>query len=469
MDDRKSRIAELREKKRFRERSLDVVRNDSGEESTTGHRKRWSISESVPVTPEPDYHQSRDYEKSPPFDPPSELDRIDPPSYEIKPSFRELMATATDAWIQSHASTNSATSQDDTTVYASNIDSRSRPRSRRSRKKRSVAFKKNLPYQEDLTRQREPEEILSVEPEHGNYRLSVPVPDPPGDNPKFDYPSDDQSMDSMKGHHDVKDIQDEDDSTIHDDLQPALVSSIASIESHADTIDSAKDMAPFLQPNSKESTPTKITDTTAISAGTATTTTATLKLSPTTASISSIAITQAKKKSLEGLDGVFVQDQLYSWIPAKVLDYEQEHAIVAIDLPDSWYETTILEHEKSSEDAHPSMKSVPLEEQKRYMSKFGIPLQDLRKVPYNEFDNHDLPLQNQGEGKMDMADLVELHFPAILYNLKARHHQQKPYTRVGDIVIAMNPCSWIEELYDPKTRDAYSSKLIWEGMLKSRM
>ena len=92
----------------------------------------------------------------------------------------------------------------------------------------------------------------------------------------------------------------------------------------------------------------------------------------------------------------------------------------------------------------------------------------LRKVMFKDYANGDLPLQNPSNGgstgKRDMADLVELHSAAILYNLKDRHHLHQPYTRVGDIVIAMNPFEWIDGMYSTETRDLYSKNLIWEGM-----
>lgn len=177
-------------------------------------------------------------------------------------------------------------------------------------------------------------------------------------------------------------------------------------------------------------------------------------------------ISDRKSTCMDDLDSVFIRDHQYSWIPAKVVDYQRDYAVVAINLPKSWVETTMLEDDANfqSRDVHTSMKDVRIEDRKRLESKYGIAPSQLRKVWYNDYENHDLPYQNEEEGKRDMADLVELHFAAILYNLKARHFQQKPYTRVGDIVIAMNPFCWIKELYEPATRDMYSENLIWEGM-----
>jgi myosin V len=49
-----------------------------------------------------------------------------------------------------------------------------------------------------------------------------------------------------------------------------------------------------------------------------------------------------------------------------------------------------------------------------------------------------------------------------LYNLKKRHLAEKPYTRTGDIVIAVNPYQWIDGLYSEKKRLYYSNRLVWE-------
>jgi myosin V len=48
-----------------------------------------------------------------------------------------------------------------------------------------------------------------------------------------------------------------------------------------------------------------------------------------------------------------------------------------------------------------------------------------------------------------------------LYNLKARHVRQLPYTRTGDIVIAVNPYHWMSDLYSQKQRQYYGQNLVW--------
>lgn len=51
--------------------------------------------------------------------------------------------------------------------------------------------------------------------------------------------------------------------------------------------------------------------------------------------------------------------------------------------------------------------------------------------------------------------------PAILFNLKTRFIQNRPYTRSGDIVVAINPFRWLP-LYTKSVQIAYANSLIWE-------
>jgi myosin-5 len=52
---------------------------------------------------------------------------------------------------------------------------------------------------------------------------------------------------------------------------------------------------------------------------------------------------------------------------------------------------------------------------------------------------------------------------AILYNLKERHALGKPYTRTGDIIIAVNPFQWFTEFYTEQVRAKYARILVWEN------
>ncbi|RHY83181.1 hypothetical protein DYB26_006127, partial [Aphanomyces astaci] len=74
----------------------------------------------------------------------------------------------------------------------------------------------------------------------------------------------------------------------------------------------------------------------------------------------------------------------------------------------------------------------------------------------------ELPLQNDDplvHGSVnDMCTLNHLHEPAIVYNLRARFLQQRPYTYTGDIVVAVNPYAWLDGLYSKSTQALYMGK-----------
>jgi len=117
---------------------------------------------------------------------------------------------------------------------------------------------------------------------------------------------------------------------------------------------------------------------------------------------------------------VYVRDEKYSWLPAKVIDKGHLSATVVISLPPDWYDKTIQ-----------PQKGLNNEE---------------RVIDLRDYIGQELPLQNFHDdesgntvGKSDMTDLYHLHDAAILYNLRDRHYRGNPYTRVGDIMIAVNP------------------------------
>lgn len=93
--------------------------------------------------------------------------------------------------------------------------------------------------------------------------------------------------------------------------------------------------------------------------------------------------------------------------------------------------------------------------------------EETRKVKLSSYKDGNLPLQNVNENghlivMEDLCDLPFLHEPAILFNIRARHEEKLPYTRVGEIVIACNPFQWIEGLYSDETRNYYSNEIIWK-------
>jgi myosin-5 len=136
---------------------------------------------------------------------------------------------------------------------------------------------------------------------------------------------------------------------------------------------------------------------------------------------------------------VFVQDPAFTWIPAKIIATDGEHLVkVQIELPPDWNKTTL-----------DTKKTLALDKSEQW-------------VDLNDYHDHKLPLQNS-KAVRDIAELAHLHEAAILYQIKARHALQKPYTRVGEIIIAVNPCQWIDGLYSQDLQKLYAKHFVWQG------
>lgn len=145
--------------------------------------------------------------------------------------------------------------------------------------------------------------------------------------------------------------------------------------------------------------------------------------------------------------GVYIKDEEHGWIPATVASYNEkgDQATVSID---SIYSTA-----SNTTDTEPTTPTT------------ATATATKRVIHLNQYEDNTLPLQNvnvNGEPIIisDMCDLPSLHEAAILYNLKSRHEDLKPYTKVGDIVIAMNPFMWINDLYSKEVGDLYVEKYI---------
>jgi len=140
---------------------------------------------------------------------------------------------------------------------------------------------------------------------------------------------------------------------------------------------------------------------------------------------------------------VFIRDPEYAWIPAIRTRTTDTTAIVRVPQYPS-EQATIC-------DGGASIKKWEDEE-----------------VPLKEYNRGVLPMQNVDPNGFlkqypDMVNLPFLHEAALLYNLKERHGSGKPYTRTGDIIIAVNPFQWFTELYTEKVRNRYARVLVWEN------
>jgi myosin-5 len=143
-----------------------------------------------------------------------------------------------------------------------------------------------------------------------------------------------------------------------------------------------------------------------------------------------------------GSNDVYVRSDEYAWIPARLVEQDQNTAKVAIP---------------------------QYESEQFIMSDGGKAAVGFKSaiVKLSDYISGVLPLQNvSSSGTLrevdDMVDLSYLHEAAILYNLKARHVAAKPYSRVADIVIAVNPYQWLTDLYSDKVRMHYAQKIVWD-------
>lgn len=139
---------------------------------------------------------------------------------------------------------------------------------------------------------------------------------------------------------------------------------------------------------------------------------------------------------------VYVHSTDHSWVPARVVEYQEGAVVVSV---------ARFKDEDSIQCCNSNGKS------------------DSETIQLKNYTNQQLPLQNVNENGLlaeveDMVDLPFLHEPAILYNLKARHQQGKPYTRTGDIVIAVNPYQWMMDLYTNANKAHYANQLVWNDV-----
>jgi myosin heavy subunit len=169
-------------------------------------------------------------------------------------------------------------------------------------------------------------------------------------------------------------------------------------------------------------------------------------------------------------DKVYIKDEVHVWLPARVIETNNnnttdlDHILVEIDLPFDWARTT--------------MTTTTTQKQQEQDSSQQQLQGERRWVHLNDYKDRKLPLQNvatssssssssssnsESGARGDITALTHLHEAAVLYQIKCRHVNQMPYTRVGDILIAVNPCTWIDSLYTADQRHLYAKNFVWHG------
>ena len=480
------------------------------------------------------------------------LQSSSPPSLDQeRTQLRRLMASATDAWIQQQSSSSSAaaTSSLPRTMQSDNVNYNPNPN-----QDHEVEFRMRQPHktstpqrqQRQQRRQqppttttpvvveglsqvksggaareskrsqkardgREPEEIFSVEPEHGNHTLKPPLPDPedpPSSNPddKGSYSLETFMIDPrVRRHVTDKSKKEKKSKGFKKDqeinAQPSMTSTTKGVSQEKEkqkkktTHMDFGQALPILAVRSTSHTSSSYTSS-------SNTTPTNHPLPPVESSSSSLNKNKnthprvvtwvssvkpaAGQDHLKDLDQVFLRDDKYIWVPARVLEYRPEYAVCALDLPPLWTKMTIMmaprnDHPEEEEETNMSsssssllMKDLSMEDLQHFITTFHVTLTEIRVARYADYDAHELPLAcccgrgetSPPEGLLltDVAHRHDPHLPGILSTLKTRFFHDKPYTRVGDsLLIAMNPFAWIPDLYESTTRDYYSNHFIWKG------
>ncbi|CAB9520503.1 Unconventional myosin [Seminavis robusta] len=152
----------------------------------------------------------------------------------------------------------------------------------------------------------------------------------------------------------------------------------------------------------------------------------------------------ANTKKDDPMPFVYVRSKDHAWVPARVLESDGKVA------------TVIVQKYKNEEEMLLNAAKTA-----------GITVQQ-QVVQLKDYDSGVLPMQNVDDrGKLgdfeDMVNLPYLHEAAILYNIKNRHMKGLPYTRTGDMIVAVNPYKWFDHLYTEKQRKTYAKKLVWDN------
>lgn len=143
---------------------------------------------------------------------------------------------------------------------------------------------------------------------------------------------------------------------------------------------------------------------------------------------------------------VYIRDDQFVWLPGTIVDGDAEagRLKVRIELPPGFFSHTDIPNNAAARAA-----AARLHHEERW-------------IDLNDYMNHHLPLQNDKTVR-DVAQLSHLSEASLLYMVKARHAKKQPYTRCGDIVIAMNPCEPLSELYTTEQQRLYAKTFVWQG------
>ncbi|DBA01330.1 TPA: hypothetical protein N0F65_001835 [Lagenidium giganteum] len=134
----------------------------------------------------------------------------------------------------------------------------------------------------------------------------------------------------------------------------------------------------------------------------------------------------------------YVPDKDEVWLLSEVVDYNERTKEVTI--------TAFLD------DGEQEQRIVDLKNPDTIRAVAGPNATEIESLPIAIMQD------TQGGGVEDMRLLRYLNEPSILFNLKQRFEASKPYTYTNEIVIAVNPYKWIDNLYGDHLHEQYLKK-----------
>lgn len=130
----------------------------------------------------------------------------------------------------------------------------------------------------------------------------------------------------------------------------------------------------------------------------------------------------------------YVPDDEDVWLPAQVVEYDQKYHQVNVEV--------------TLDDGEVETRHINLNNRDVIRSIAGPNATSVESLP--------IAIQHDNtNGVEDMRLLRFLNEPSILFNLKKRFESSQPYTYSTDIVIALNPYKWIDNLYGHDTHAQY--------------
>mmetsp|Transcript_37969 Transcript_37969/g.74350 ORF Transcript_37969/g.74350 Transcript_37969/m.74350 type:complete len:1241 (+) Transcript_37969:64-3786(+) len=156
---------------------------------------------------------------------------------------------------------------------------------------------------------------------------------------------------------------------------------------------------------------------------------------------------------------IYIPDTKYGWIPAEIVEKhfksKKDKSVVAVTVKtlkqEGWDESTEFNEGQAYNFEENSSIRV-----------------DLTLPANKELLAQNIDTSGDAIHEGDMTNLTFVHEAAILFNLKQRNFISKPYCRINDILVAVNPLQSIHGMYSTKKLRKYAREIIWDSEYNAR-